>query len=274
MPNRVAEGFIRLFGEKLGISRNFSYKTIERGYDPQRSKKLLDQVFEIINRSGNYSERVFSVDGTGDPTSMKINYETKRRIQRAEKNKQKDSDAFPYTKGKHDFQYDVLSGGVHTKIIGGFVTTDDHTVGELSHFTDVIMMNLEQCSEISTMLGDALYGNRKACSIVSDLGIKPYFMPKSNATFRAKGVASWSEMMYSLAKDPQTWLFNYHMRSISETINSMIKRKMPWKIRKKLPNRKRTEETLKINIHNLRQYCYLRYTNPKLVLDYKESCQK
>ena len=34
MPNRVAQEFLRLFGEKLGISSEFSYKTIERGYDP------------------------------------------------------------------------------------------------------------------------------------------------------------------------------------------------------------------------------------------------
>jgi len=34
MPNRVAQGFMRLFGEKMGIATRFSYKTIERGYDP------------------------------------------------------------------------------------------------------------------------------------------------------------------------------------------------------------------------------------------------
>jgi transposase len=31
MPNRIAQGFFRLLGEKLGISSEFSYKTIERG---------------------------------------------------------------------------------------------------------------------------------------------------------------------------------------------------------------------------------------------------
>ena len=31
--NRVAEGLLLLFREKLGIIRHFSYKTIERGYD-------------------------------------------------------------------------------------------------------------------------------------------------------------------------------------------------------------------------------------------------
>ncbi|EQD26055.1 hypothetical protein B2A_15797, partial [mine drainage metagenome] len=112
MPNRVAQGFLRLFGEKLGISSEFSYKTIERGYDPERSKKLLDEVLRIMNESGNPLEKIFSTDGTGDPNTMKVNYESKRSQQRIEKEKNKDMkdpDAFPYTKGKHDFQYSSFS---------------------------------------------------------------------------------------------------------------------------------------------------------------------
>ena len=61
----------------------------------------------------------------------------------------------------------------------------------------------------------------------------------------------------------------YHMRSISESVNSMMKRKMPVKIRKKLSQRKKMEETLKINMHNLRQYSYLRRTNSEMIKDYR-----
>ena len=43
----------------------FSYKTIERGYEPERSKKLLDEVQRIMNESGNSTEKIFSTDGTG-----------------------------------------------------------------------------------------------------------------------------------------------------------------------------------------------------------------
>lgn len=49
MPNRIAAGFLRLFGDKLGTSSSFSHKTIERGYDPERTKQLLDQVQGIMN---------------------------------------------------------------------------------------------------------------------------------------------------------------------------------------------------------------------------------
>ena len=37
-----------------------------------------------------------------------------------------------------------------------------------------------------------------------------------------------------------------------------------------LPEMKKTEEILKINMHNLRQYSYLRRTNPEMIIDYRE----
>ena len=53
-----------------------------------------------------------------------------------------------------------------------------------------------------------------------------------------------------------------------------MKRKMPVKIRKKLSLRKNTEEMLKINMHNLRQYSYPRHTDPDMIKDYRELCLK
>ncbi len=251
----------------------FSYKTIERGYEPDRTKELLDEVLIIMNEAGNPFEKVFSTDGTGDPTTMKVNYESKRSQQRAEREKKRDkkertSDLFPSSKGKHDFQYSVFASGVHTKMIAGFGSTDDRHVGELSYYPHVIGETVEMCPGIDTMLGDALYANRNICSLTDSYGLNMYFLPKTNSTFRAGGVPSWKRMLYSLVDHPQEWLEKYHMRSISECVNSMLKRKMPTKIRKKLPQRKRTEEFLKINMHNLRQYDYLRHTNPGMILDY------
>ncbi len=274
MPNRIAEGFLRLFGEKLGISSSFSYKTIERGYDPGRSKELLDEVHRIMNVSGNSNEDIFSTDGTGDPTTVKVNYESKRSKQRLEqkdrdKNNDK-SDAFPSTKGKHDFQYSVFAAGVHTKMISGFSTTDDHSIGELSHFPDIMSQTMALTPGIVEMLGDALYSARNILSITEKYGIGAYFLPKANATFRAKGAGSWKTMLYDFTDNTQEWLEHYHMRSISECVNSMLKRKMPTKIRKKLSQRKNTEEALKINVHNLRQYSYLKRTKPDLIKDYRD----
>ena len=63
--NRMAEGLLLLFREKLGISCHFSYKTIERGYDREPVNKILDEIVVIINESIEGKETIFSFDGTG-----------------------------------------------------------------------------------------------------------------------------------------------------------------------------------------------------------------
>ena len=266
VSDRVAEGFLRLFREKLAITSDFSYKTIERGYDPERTRELLDEIFKVTNEIGNSTENKFGIDGTGDPASMKVNYESKRSQQRKQKQTRENhehSDAFPGK--KHDFQYSVFSIGTTTKIIGGFSTTDDHGRGELSFFKDVVEGTLNNCPEFDTLCGDGIYANRVACALLCEHDIVPFLLPASNVTFRSKGVPLWKNMLYSLVENPQVWLESYHDRSISESGNSMLKRREPTKIRKKLSQRKATEETLKFNIHNLRQVCYLKYLAPHLL---------
>ncbi len=157
-------------------------------------------------------------------------------------------------------------------MIAGFSITDDHSIGELSHFSSIMSQTMTLAPGMDKMLGDALYSNRNMHSTTNGYGIDQYFLPKTNASFRANGVESWKKMLYNFLDNTQSWLEHYHMRSISECVNSMIKRKMPVKIRKKIPPRKKTEKTLKINIHNLRQYKYLRHTKPDLIKDYR-ACQ-
>jgi len=54
-----------------------------------------------------------------------------------------------------------------------------------------------------------------------------------------------------------------------DPMKSMMKRKMHVKVRKKLRQRKKTEETLKINMHNLMQHSYLSHTNLKMIKNYR-----
>jgi transposase len=268
ISDRLAEGFFNLFSEKLGISSDFCYKTIERGYDPERSKELIDEVLKVTNEVGNANESNFSIDGTGDPCTMKVNYESKRAEQHRErqsraKTSKQCSDLFP---GKmHDFQYSVFTIGKSTKIIGGFQTTDDHRVGEMSFFKPVVEQTIANCPNFEALYGDGAYANRVACGLLSQQQITPYLLPMSTVTFRSKGVPLWKNMLYSLAENPQRWLESYHNRSMSETVNSMLKRRMATKVRKKLSQRKAIAEALKFMVHNIRQICYLRILNPKLL---------
>ena len=137
-------------------------------------------------------------------------------------------------------------------------------------FPDTMVQTANMCPQIDAVVGGALYSNRRICSITEEYGVTPYFLPKTNATFRAKGVESWKTMFYDFVDNTQEWLVEYHMLSISESVNSTLKGKRPVKVRKKLPLRKNTEEILKINMHNLRQYGYLRHTDPDMIKEYRE----
>jgi transposase len=92
---------------------------------------------------------------------------------------------------------------------------------------------------------------------VAKSNVIPYFLPKSNVTFQSKGFAGWYDMLFSLWKDPQIWLEQYHMRSISETVNSMVKCRFGATIRKRLEPRKETETKLKLVAHDIRRIGYI-----------------
>ncbi len=68
-------------------------------------------------------------------------------------------------------------------------------------------------------------------------------------------------MLYSLWDNPQKWLEQYHMRSISETVNSMIKCRFGTTLRKKLDPRKATETKLKNVAHDIRRIGYIEILN-------------
>lgn len=281
VSDRVAAGLVRLFKEKLGIANEFSYKTIERGYDPSPVSEILREVFRLTNEHGNAKETTFSVDGTGEPTSSKVNYESVRSEQRKEEREagawpsspqpekssaaspQQGSSASEAPTSRHEFQLTVSSVGVHTKMVAGFGTTGDRSIGELSFFPSVVSQTHINCPQMETVLGDSLYANRVACAAVARYGATPYFLPKSNSIFLSLGVPSWNNMTHGFVQDPQRWLEEYHMRSISETSNSMDKTEFPERIRRKIPHRKDAVSSLRIYVHNIRRYGYMEYLQPE-----------
>ena len=174
--NRVAAGLVRVFGEKLHISSEFSYKTIERGYDPGRVTPILEEVFRMTNEMGNGNENTFAADGSGDPSTVKVNYESRRSEQRKERKEEsgRELSLFPAsTVRKHDFQYLALTAGVHTKVISAFTSTDDHGIGELSHFPSLMAETALNCPSMGTMLGDGLYAARTVCAVTEQYGVTP-----------------------------------------------------------------------------------------------------
>jgi len=266
-PNRVAEGLLFLFREKLGISKHFTYKTIERGYDRNAVNKIMDEVVAITNECVENEEKTCSFDGTGFSASNKENYAAKRQKQNSKKNQKKSlsasneqcHDNFPISdaSSKMGFSYCVMGVGAQYKLISGMSVCPNHSIGETTMFPDVYYQTLQNYPNMEKALGDGIYSARWITDIVSKSNVTPYFLPKSNVTFQSKGFAGWYDMLFSLWKDPQGWLEQYHMRSISETVNSMVKCRFGGTLKKRLDPRKATETKLKLVAHDIRRIGYI-----------------
>jgi hypothetical protein len=155
------------------------------------------------------------------------------------------------------FSYCVMGVGVKYKLISGMSICPDHSIGETTMFPEAYYQTLQNCPNLENVLGDGIYGVRWITDIVAKSNVTPYFLPRSNVTFQSKGYAGWYDMLFSLWNDPQRWLEHYHMRSISETVNSMVRCRFGAPLRKRLDPRKETETKLKLVAHDIRRIGYI-----------------
>ena len=257
VPNRVAEGLLLLFGEKLGVSREFSYKTIERGYDREAVNRLLDKVVELTNVPIQGLEKVFSVDGTGMPSSRKENYAEERAHQNSEG---RDAGEWPESRGvgvrRPVFGVGML--GVTYKLFTGWVGSGDRRIGETSVFPHLVSRTKAMHAGMERVVGDGAYAGRPQCGLVAAVGATPRFLPRRNATLKGEGVRAWTEMLLSMAENPQQWFRDYYQREASECGFSMVKNRKG-ALRKRLDRRKETETYLRFVQHNVTRLAQLRW---------------
>ncbi|MGI0055114.1 MAG: hypothetical protein ACREBZ_05305 [Thermoplasmata archaeon] len=255
VPNRVAEGIVRLLGPSLGLSAEFSYKTVERGYSRADVDALLDEVVVLSNLPVKDLEKVFSVDGSGSPTRKRQNYADSRSSQR--RVEKEGSGAFP--KGSHDFVYSVFVVGAVFKLIAAYRNTLRHDVGELAFFPELARATKEVHPSIEMMVGDGIYAGRPQVDLVTELGAVARFLPRRNITLKRFGSVGWVPMLMAMYRDPQGWLREYYQREASETANSVIKNDNPQPLRKRLTDRRLAEDHLRAVCYNLKRLCYLHY---------------
>ncbi len=250
VPNRVAEGLLLLFQEKLGISREFSYKTIERGYDREAVNRLLDEVMALTNRPIQGLEKVFAPDGTGFPSSRKENYADERSHQSTEG---REAGAWPDGPPPTPYRVPVFGVGmigIRFKLYTAWRGSADRHMGELSHFEPLLERTKELHPEMSMVVGDGLYAGRPQCTLVARAGAIPRFLPRRNVTMKGMGSHGWVSMLLDMVRDPQKWFGEYYQREAAETGFSMVKNRKG-ALRKRLGRRKETESYLRIVQYNV-----------------------
>lgn len=243
--NRIAEGLVRLFKEKLGIKDELTYKDIETAYENPYVVMVLKLLFEKTNEPVAGLEHEFSGDGTGLPTSIKQNYENDK------------GDA------KKMRLYDRLIGIVGTKY--KLLSAVEITEGADNEAPFIVPL-LAETATIHRHIGLFCYDGAGYSYGIMDyitdvLHAEPRILPPVDAVLKAHGCMSKKLMLLDFLNGTQQWLRQYHTRSISESRNSVDKRVFPRPLLKRLDCRRYVEAYAEACRYNVRQLVYVFYVN-------------
>jgi transposase len=241
VSNRVAASLIQVFKQKVGITDDLTYKDIERAYSHKDVQDILDTIVLMTNEPIKGKETKFSIDGTGMPTSMKQNYESDNAAKKAA-------------------GYDMLIGmiGVEYKMFSAF-GIGEHG-GECPWLVPLLDQTNQEFEKIGLVMGDGAYLSRDNCTFIESIGAKPRIFPKKNTSINADGSPAWKRMLFDFINDTQSWMFDYHKRSCSESVNNSLKTSMPRPLLKRRDDRRFGEIGARVTAYNIRVLGYVHYT--------------
>lgn len=200
LPERKAEGWIKLLGHHLGIDEHIDDRVLGKGYKNLKVISILEKVFKN-NRSSDGNN---GGDGTGLEKSRKENYES--------------------TKKKGLYMTSIVDS---REIVQSFDISGKHEC-QIMHELVLELKEIIESSNLKEIKAkltlDAGFVDRKLAQLIEDCGLVPYIFPKSNLTLTSKGCPAWRRMWLNLLKGTQEWLKEYHVRSHTESFHSSFKR--------------------------------------------------
>lgn len=235
IPERKAEGWMKLLKHHLNISENLDDRVLGKAYANEDVRYILKKVFES-NREHN---GIFCGDGSGLEQSRKENYES--------------------TKKKGLYITTIVDSN---QIVQEF-SLDSKQECQLMHDLVIELRNrLNKNPQIQQKLTlDAGFVDRKLTQLISNSNIKPFIFPKKNLTFKAKGSLAWKKMLNEFISNIQNWLKEYHIRSNVESFFSSLKRIFGI-ITKRTPNSIYVQVLCRIIHNNRRKLNYKKMTTP------------
>ena len=121
--------------------------------------------------------------------------------------------------------------------------------------------------EIGDVCSDKANSCRENAKLVSGLGGRPFLMPRSNASSKAKGSHAWKEMMLFREERPEEFETRYHKRSNAESTNASLKGKYGEFLRSKKWFMQKREAGLRVIAHNIRRLIRYRMRQEVELLD-------
>lgn len=136
--------------------------------------------------------------------------------------------------------------GTATRAITAVKVTSEGDCPQLPELTERTMQGFD----VREMSADKAYSSKENHDALEKFGVEAFIPFRINAVIDPKRPA-WSRALSEFIFNPDKFLAHYHRRSIVETVNSMIKRKLGAAVRSKLPTTQINEVLAKCLLHNL-----------------------
>ena len=228
LSNRKAAYLLPL----LGISKDISYKTIERLYSDPLVLIILNNLFmNSLKRKG-----VASVDASGDGTGYSLTV-TKHYRSLRERNGE--------TVKEGKFVYSFALMDLETRMYVGYAVS---VKSEKDAYHKALEMIGKMRIDLKSIRLDKYYSGQ---SLLEDFNENTmiFLIPKSNS--RIRGRRNWREIIRRFMDDPMNYLREYFRRNASESGFSSDKRTTGGLIYQRRIDRKETSGFCKGLIHNL-----------------------
>lgn len=218
LPERSAEGWIKILGPAVGITQRLDDRTIGDAYDKVEVAFILRQVFNQTRKTNG----VLVGDGTGLERSRKQNYESQKE--------------------HGDYLTSIIDS---REIVQAFDISGEQECKA--------MHKLVQEVNGESIRLDAGFNDRELVREIADKEMIPYVYPRKNNNLN--GGLAWKTMYLTLFCDVIAWLMEYHQRSHCESFHSSFKRKngILMKIR---PLARLCQVMARIILHNRRRLAY------------------
>ena len=161
LPERQAQGWIRILASKVGIDSDLDDRTIGRAYSKMEVLEILKEIFEKRKTSDGF----LMGDGTGLETTRKQNYESEK-------------------KKNENYLVSIVDS---REIVQAF---------EMNISECPTMHKLIEKVHGETLCLDAGFIDRELTRKIAELGIKPFIFPKKNIDLN--GSIYWKTMFLDL----------------------------------------------------------------------------
>jgi len=105
--------------------------------------------------------------------------------------------------------------------------------------------------DYNLMSGDTSYCSRKNCTLTQNMGMRPFFKPREDATANARGSTAWHKMIRLWKDNRELFDDEYHRRSIVEAVIGAEKQRLGYILSSRRDDLQNKELRLKVICYNL-----------------------